>query len=290
MPNYRYDDQSLCASNAGDYAELLGAVFGDGSIEKRSGRGWKVSVGSSDKYPAWLGQISKLFYSVFGRLNIRQKTLKNGIYYEHYVTTQDLFGMFRIHAKYDELGQITTPSWVNKDPELRRRFIRGLVETDGCFSITGDKRWNDDQKWPRFSFAQKCPKLSKWVYDVLISEKFAVTRYFSKGAGVWYVRLSRRDQVQRLGEWLQSYKWQALLDSGFKPRLGRNVDPKPAIYWPNVNRDLQDKWRELRTQGASIRAIALHYGKSTYVIHQVVRDIVPVKTSTAEELGLTQAH
>jgi len=284
----------LIAFPLADYAELLGAIYGDGHIQKRGKQSWKVAVAVSDQYPAWLARMRELMVSVFGRYSERERPSHTGVMnYELYLTTHDLYSTFRIHEKYNANHELVPPSWIDADPMLRRRFIRGLVETDGMFKPTGDAR-SPGKEWARFSFAQKCETLIDWVAKVLLEEGFPVIKSFHQAATVWYVRLHRQADVQRLGEWLESYKWIAFLDSGATPAVavvdrkagGRRVTARPAVVHKTIAVAEQDEWRELRRLGASIGAIARNFGRSNSVVGSAVCDIVPDRHATALFLGL----
>ena len=63
-------------------AELLAAVFGDGSIEKRGHKGHKISVGVSDTWPLWHARVPALFGLVCGRVfERRTQTSPAGVTY-----------------------------------------------------------------------------------------------------------------------------------------------------------------------------------------------------------------
>lgn len=276
----------MCPSflNLEDRALLLGAIYGDGHIEQRSKNGQKVCVGSSDKYPEWLDEIRGLFDRVFGRRFESQKKLKGSYrFFENYVTTHDLRGIFGITAKYDSQHRLVPPAWIDAEPELKRLFIRGLVETDGCFTSVTDNRHNGE--WAKFYFSQKCPYLMDWVTVALRQRGYNVIVQ-DMSRGTLQAQVGRQEHVKDLGEWLQSVKWKTLLDAGFQPTLVRRVAVKPPVYAKTIPMADQEEWRRLRVAGASIIAIARHYGRGNNVVHQVVRDIQPEKATTGFELGL----
>lgn len=271
-------------------AELLGAVFGDGSIEKRGHKGYKVSVGVSDTWPAWKARVPILFEKVFGRVYERaKKTSPAGVtYYEYHVTTHDPVAIFGVQEKYDSLGRIVPPDWLAHDPEFLRRFILGLVETDGYFGADAS------DGTPTFGFAQANDHLSAWFTETLCRLGFPCFMKWHATAGVNQPQIHRSEDTSRFGEWLQSEKWIALKESGHGHRSmvvnrkmrGAPVVPRDRVVLKSVDSDEQEKWRAWRMQGASILAIARHVGRSNNVVYMAVRDIVPTTTKTAEDLGL----
>lgn len=271
-----------------DLALLLGAVFGDGYIQKvPECSTFKVAVTCGDKYPAWLAEIPRLFQAIFGRQpNKHKKKRAKKPFFEFYLNVKNLQDAFGIDAKYSDEHHLVVPAWVETKPELRRQFLRGLVETDGCFHIRKDKRY-PLKGWVGFVFTQKDEVLTDWVLTELRDRGFPARKGYGKKASTWSVRVGVQREVVRLGEWLESFKWRQLLASGFAPRVGRiAATGMVAKTLRTVPREDQEAWRNLRTRGASIVAIARHYGRSNNVIDNVVKDITPVRSASCEELGL----
>jgi hypothetical protein len=273
-----------------DYAELLGAVFGDGYIKRRATRrhdSWIVSVCVSVQYPVWAARVPELFEIVFGRVSSTPRKGRKTPTKDCYVTTSDLYGLLRVRGKYDEKGRMAPPSWITSDAEYTRRFMLGLVETDGMFKATSDKRYSGNE-WARFAFTQKNEYLVNWFADRLREHGFEPALSYGEQAGVWSVRVNRQVDVQRLGEWLGSCKWKALLESGYEPHAGRRAaGVSEAKILKTVPMADQERWRALRQAGASVVAIARDTGRANNVVHDVIRDIVPTKNASAQELGLT---
>lgn len=271
-------------------AELLAAVFGDGSIEKRGHKGHKISVGVSDTWPLWHARVPELFGLVFGRVfERRKKTSPAGVtYYEYHVTSHDPLAVLGVSEKYDTDGRIVPPKWIESDPEFIRRFILGLVETDGCFSI--DK----EDGTPSFTFSQSNDYLSAWFTETLCKLGYPCYMSYGVAAEANQPRISQTEATARFGEWLQSEKWLALKEGGFaqrsmvvdRKRRGVPARARQRHVLKSVDLTEQERWREWRRQGASILAISRHVGRSNNVVYAATGDIVPTTTKTAEELGL----
>ena len=274
----------------GDRAELLGAIYGDGYVQKRSRWGSKVSVAVSDGWPAWLHRVPELFELVFKRgVNVAKKkrratSTKN---YEFYVTTRDMEQVFGVAAKYTKERHIKPPMWIEADPEHLRRFIRGLVETDGNFSV------DPTDGTPTFSLSQKNDYLSAWFVTRLRCLGYQCINSWANRASVNQPTLAHFAEVRRFGEWTQSEKWAAIKDQiAGKPMVvdrkagGIQVRARPRKVLKTVPLEEQERWRAWRTLGASHLAIARHVGRSANVVWDAVRDIVPEAPATAEQLGL----
>lgn len=273
-------------------AELWGAILGDGCVEKRSHKGFRVSVVVSETWPLWLRRVPELMHAVFGdRVSHRKKPSisTSNVYHEHYVTTHDLRGIFGVEHKYDDNRNMVIPRWIERDDEYLRLMIRGLSETDGHFA-----RCENSSSF-KFSFSQKNKFLATWLTHTLAKMGYPAFQDTAEVAGVDVVAITRAEDVARFGEWLQSEKWAAIREEfEGKPRV---VDRKravaavarEAVVHKTIGLGEQAKWREWRTLGASIVAIARHVGRANSVVHAAVCDIIPERTRTAEELGLKPA-
>lgn len=302
------------SDNLFDRALLLGAVFGDGYIQKRGEDSYKVVVTSGNQYPEWFDRIDLLFERVFGlRPHVYEKRC-DGVsdeaksarpagykFCEKHLTVrgQALLDSFGLLDKYqpghgfgsDSPRFAAVPGWVLSDPETTRHFILGLVETDGWFSYTSDSRCSRGSRWARFGFAQKDEGLAKWFQSALTSNGFVAKRSWGKDAGTWEVVVSEQSHVKRLGEWLgSSAKYAALLASGEGPRTqpisrktGEPLKLKPARFFPALDMAWQLAWRELRATGMSLDKIAKAYGVSKTTVHVVTSDVVPASRMPPDE-------
>jgi hypothetical protein len=302
------------SDNLFDRALLLGAVFGDGYIQKRGEDSYKVVVTSGNQYPAWFDRIDLLFERVFGSrphvydkpcdgVSDEAKAARRADYRfcEKHLTVSggDLvaaFGMLEKYAPGRGFGSsdpcfATVPAWVNENPEATRAFILGLVETDGSFSYAADARQRSSSKFARFFFVQKDRGLSMWMQSKLRSLGFICTVHWAAQATTWRVVVSEQSHVKRLGEWLgSSAKYAALLASGEGPRTqpisrrtGEPLKLKPARFFPALDMAWQLAWRELRATGMSLDKIAKAYGVSKGTVHVVTSDVVPASRMPPDE-------
>lgn len=303
------------SGNLFDRALLLGAVFGDGYIQKRGEDSYKVVVTSGNQYPVWFDRIDRLFESVFGRsprcydkktsgdevAAAGQVRLVGYRFCEKYLTVDgstlvDRFGITDKYAEGHRRGSedpafVPVPAWVASDAEASRAFLLGLVETDGWFLHKTDARCRSGKRWACFGLAQKDTGLASWAEAFLIASGFVVTRKWFRQAGTWQVRAHDQMHVKRLGEWLgSSAKYAALLASGEGPRTqpisrktGEPLKLKPARFFPALDMAWQLAWRELRATGMSLDKIAKAYGVSKGTVHVVTSDVVPASRMPPDE-------
>lgn len=274
----------------GDRAELWGAILGDGCVEKRGHKGFRVSVVVSETWPEWLLRVDTLMHAVFGeRVSERKKhsITNENVYHEYYVTTHDMRAIFGVDHKYDSNKNMVIPRWIETDTEYLRLMIRGLAETDGNFYL-------DDTRCS-FTFSQKNKFLSTWLTHTLAKLGYPAFQDTAEAAGVDVVCITRAEDVARFGEWLQSEKWAAIRDEfEGKPKVvdrkrSLAVVAREAVVHKTISLSEQAMWREWRRNGASIIAIARHVCRANSVVHAAVCDIIPERTRTAEELGLKPA-
>jgi len=294
------------SDNLFDRALLLGAVFGDGYIQKRGEDSYKVVVTSGNQYPAWFDRIDLLFERVFGaRPHVYKKRCDDvsdeakasrGAGYrfcEKYLTVsgRDLVAKFGVLDKYRHGRSFgssdpcfaSVPAWIDENPEATRAFILGLVETDGSFSYASDARQGASSRSARFFFVQKDKGLSTWMRSKLLSLGFVCTVHWADQAGTWRVVVSEQSHVKRLGEWLgSSAKYAALLANGEGPRTepinrktGEPLKLKPARFFPALDMVWQLAWRDLRATGMSLDKIARAYGVSKTTVYVVTSDVAP---------------
>jgi hypothetical protein len=292
-------------SSDNDHAVLLGAIFGDGYIQKRC-QNYKTVVTSGNQYLGWFNRIDDLFESVFGHrpYSYEKKPSPNEseetkaarvagyVFCEKYLTISEpeLRAKIGIIDKYlpgrgfgtPNCKMVSVPAWVDADENAVRSFLIGLSETDGWFKYARDKR-SPNRTWSRFGIAQKDDGLASWAASALRAQGFTVVKGWFEDAGTWQVRVNEQAHVKRLGEWFgSSSKYAAMLASGPGPatapvnrKTGEPLAGKPAQFWPNIPRERQALWRELRETGMSLDKISAAFGVSKNTIWVPTRDIVP---------------
>lgn len=117
----------------GDLAELLGAIYGDGSIYAFD-RTEYLRIACNSKYPEWVERCAGLIEAVFQKKpNIRQRRQCRCID----ITLYQKFISSRLNIPAGAKGhrEIKIPSWVLKNEKFIIRYLRGLYETEGSLSV-----------------------------------------------------------------------------------------------------------------------------------------------------------
>lgn len=186
-----------------DYCELLGIHYGDGNITYTDK--YTISYSCHIKEEQYIQYIEKLFYQLF------QKKLSR--YTQPHIHHVKLFCVSKkigedLHktgeAPIGRKANLSIPSLVMVNERTQKRFLRGLFDTDGCYTVQRDKSY----LYPLIKFTTKhqffaeqvktllenlfinsyiCTK--KWVspttglklgYDVVIRNKESRKRFFKE--------------------------------------------------------------------------------------------------------------
>jgi len=143
-----------------ELAELIGAHIGDGSLYKtNTGRVWELREDLVEK-EYYKNNVCSLIKKAFG-IEVESKFRnggKNGcwgvrICKKEFIDALISFG-FNLGSK---TYSVKVPDYIfNSDLEIKRAFIRGLFDTDGCLNFMRiNKREERDYPRIKFSFASK---------------------------------------------------------------------------------------------------------------------------------------
>ena len=167
----------------GDLAELLGAVLGDGNIYKHA-RTEALRIVSNSNNQGFVDRYVEIIYNVFGKrpsaLKRKYSNAVNITIYENNISER--LGIptgAKRHLDY------VIPDWIMVDESYKKRFLRGLFETDGSSSI------HLRTSTYKFSFSNKNESLLNTVYNLLVSLGF------HPSIGCDRVQISRKEEVRK---------------------------------------------------------------------------------------------
>lgn len=169
-----------------EIAEICGIHAGDGHL-RRNGKGFEIS-GSYEEKEYYDQHIIPLFNSLFD-LNIKGKFFPTKGTYGFSISSKAIifflisFGFPK--GKKDDIVQIPEQILHSQDPTIRRAFLRGIFDTDGC--ITFDKRiYNTSifkktrNYYPRILFSTISKKLAIGIKQLCEKEGFICKIYIYK--------------------------------------------------------------------------------------------------------------
>ncbi|OGG36721.1 hypothetical protein A2110_00080 [Candidatus Jorgensenbacteria bacterium GWA1_54_12] len=117
----------------GDLAELIGVIWGDGSIHEFQ-RTEGLDIASNSENKGFIRRYRSLVKRVFGKGPALYKSKKSQCIhiriYEKYISK-------RLGIPTGNRGKksIIVPSWIDRKREYVIRFLRGLYEAEGSFNI-----------------------------------------------------------------------------------------------------------------------------------------------------------
>ena len=167
----------------GDLAELIGVILGDGHIGIFP-RTECLLIFSNTKNKGFISRYSYLVEKVFSKKpSIRNLTTSNCTricIYEKYISKR-----LNISKGARLKKRITIPSWILKDREFVLRYLRGLYEAEGNFSI------HKPTYTYKMFFSNSNRSLERIVYRLVSNLGFHPNLCGSK------VQISRKEEVYK---------------------------------------------------------------------------------------------
>jgi intein/homing endonuclease len=177
----------------GDLAELIGVVLGDGHIEKFP-RTERLLIFSNANNRGFVERYSSIVRTLFQKEPSVSK-MKNancvriGVYEKHISRRLGIPSGSRKNIR------IVVPTWILRDGELIKRYLRGLYEAEGSVSH------HYATSTHKFSFANLNQSMLKNVVKLLKILGFSPHADFRR------VQISRKREVERAIEMLQFRKY-----------------------------------------------------------------------------------
>ncbi len=177
----------------GDLAELIGVILGDGHIRKFP-RTEELSIFSNSNNPGFIKRYAKLVEKIFDKKPaLTHHGSKNctriRVYQKHIASRLDL--------PYSPRGKlkIVIHDWILENKQYIVRYLRGLYEAEGSFSI--HKRTYTH----KFFFANRNSSMLSNVNMLMRGLGFHTNRASA------YIQISRKADVYRAMELLQFRKY-----------------------------------------------------------------------------------
>lgn len=169
-----------------EIAEICGIHAGDGHLRK-NGKEFEIS-GSYEEREYYDAHVIPLINFVLG-LNIKGKFFPSKGTYGFSISSKALISLLIFFGfpkgKKDNIVQIPEQILHSQDPTIRRAFLRGIFDTDGC--ITFDKRSYNTSPfkktrnyYPRILFSTISKKLAIGIKELCEKEGFICKIYVYK--------------------------------------------------------------------------------------------------------------
>ncbi|MBU1137117.1 hypothetical protein KKD72_01990 [Patescibacteria group bacterium] len=120
-------------AKSGDLAELIGVVLGDGHIGKFP-RTEILSISSNLNNQGFIDRYSRLIESLFDKKPVKAKR-KNANCVRIYIYQKNISKRLNIPTGARKDKYIGIPKWIYNNEEYLIRYLRGLYEAEGSFSV-----------------------------------------------------------------------------------------------------------------------------------------------------------
>ncbi len=157
---------SLPKKMSNEIAEILGIHFGDGHMCKEHKSTYRLDYSFNSRDEDYAKYVNKLFFGIFN-VNMKIHREKNkkaiGLYIHSKVICY--FLNQRLGIGYGSKKDLRIPEYIRKNRTYLLMFIRGLFDTDGCFTIQKDKKY----EYKLIKFKTKEKNLALDIKDALAS-------------------------------------------------------------------------------------------------------------------------
>ena len=183
-PNFKRD---------GDLAELMGVVYGDGNIGKFP-RTERLIIAANSNAEGFINRYASLTEKIFGKKPTLMKVYNSNCVrisvYQNQISR-------RLGIPSGNRGNIKVilPEWIKEDPNILKRFLRGLFEAEGSFCV------HKPTSTYKLLFSNRNYSLLKLVNDSL------TMLGFHANLSGYKVQISRKEEVYRAIEEIQFRKY-----------------------------------------------------------------------------------
>lgn len=169
-----------------EFAELVGAVLGDGNIYQFP-RCQRLTISCNSSYRKYVKHVSYLVYKIFRKEPSATKRSKvKCVDVRLYMQDIDKALGLPLGNKINNLVRI--PVWILKNKKYLIKCLKGLFETDGHYGLS--RKFYVEY----IQFCNKSDSLRESVFEALVSLKY------SPQFGNSYVRLAKKEEVHNFIE------------------------------------------------------------------------------------------
>ncbi len=153
-----------------DLAEFLGIEIGDGGINN----GWQVVITLNSikdrEYSEYVSMLINMLFNI--KVAARKRKNRNALLLVSSSTALVEFLIEKGAVKGNKIKQqIDIPKWIKGNPEYEKKFVRGLVDTDGCLYIHNHRVQGKKYRNIGFCFTSFSKKLTITVANILTKYK-----------------------------------------------------------------------------------------------------------------------
>lgn len=176
----------------GELAELIGVILGDGHIA-RFPRTEALTIVSNAKNKGFIERYDNIIYKVFDKKPVIYKARKGCVrirIYQKYLSVR-----LGIPIGNRSKSKIEIPNWIKNNTEYLERYLRGLYEAEGSFSV------HKPTYTYKLSFSNRNNSLLKNVFEGL------VILGFHPHKSKYQIQVSRKQEVYQAKKLLEFRKY-----------------------------------------------------------------------------------
>jgi hypothetical protein len=178
------------------YAYLLGSYLGDGYISRQT-RSWSLRISLDHRYPGIVAEVANSIEQVRGRapwIGTRDETCDVIVsYWREWPCWFPQHGPGKKHTRPIQLAD-----WQRRIVEAEpRRFLRGLIHTDGWRGLNRVIVKGHAYAYPRYQFSNRSPDIRRLFTDACDLLGIAWRPW-----GQYDISVARKDAVARLGQFV----------------------------------------------------------------------------------------
>lgn len=157
-----------------DFAEFIGIILGDGGVNLRQ---VKVSLNKVDdkKYSQYVKKLIEKLFKIQASISYPKSKKVLHIVVSRTALVELLTSM-KIYPRNKVKYQVSVPEWIYTNIEFKKRCIRGLLDTDGCFYIDKHIIKNKLYKNAGINFSNRSIPLINFFKNTLIELGFSPTQ------------------------------------------------------------------------------------------------------------------
>lgn len=149
-----------------ELAEFIGIMLGDGGMTKGQFTIYLSGITDRD-YSTYVKKLIKNLFDLNAGISENNKSHVirisiSGVNVVKYLEEKGL----RVGNKV--LLQVGVPEWIWKNKEYSKACIRGLMDTDGCFTIHKYKVKGKEYKYPKICFSNHSEPILNFIYKALL--------------------------------------------------------------------------------------------------------------------------
>jgi hypothetical protein len=201
----KYTNQFRKPRKSKDFAEFIGIMLGDGGLTFAQCTIYLNSE-TDQKFSEYTRDLIKKLFDLTPSIHKHRKSKMvmvsiSSINLVKYLTLNVLPVGNKVRL------QVGVPKWIWSKPEYIKACIRGLIDTDGCFTVHKYKVNGKGYSYPKIAFKNSSEPILDFVYNGLIHLGFNPKRTFKNH--VWlYSQLEVKRYLREIGT--KNYKPQVL--------------------------------------------------------------------------------